>query len=165
MGIRIEGMKELDRALQKLKAGTARNVVKRGLEAALQPVASAAKANAPRTNRTGDGYVHLADTIVVSAKLNEQESKFAHRLPRTVTQMYVGADSPHAHLIEFGTGPRHHKSGRFVGSVSPEPFMRPAWEANKDAVLASLVASVRAELEKTIARAAKAAAKKAARGQ
>lgn len=31
----------------------------------------------------------------------------------------------HAHLIEYGTGPRSHDSGKSVGEMAARPFMRP----------------------------------------
>lgn len=34
--------------------------------------------------------------------------------------------SPHAHLIEYGTGPRYHKSGKHVGRGPAIPFFRQA---------------------------------------
>lgn len=73
--------------------------------------------------------------------------------------MNVGAHGRVSHLVEFGTGPRYHKSGKFVGVMPPQPFMRPAWDENKNAVLDSLAASLRDEIAKTVARANKKAAK------
>ena len=47
------------------------------------------------------------------------------------------------------------------------PWMRPAWDGNRDAVLDGLAAALRAQIEKTLARVAKRkanGARKAARG-
>lgn len=164
MGIRIEGMKELEKTLREMATSTARRTVKRAMETALEPVASAAKAMAPKSDGSGK---HMADGIAVGSKLTKRQAKEAKSgavAQRHIVQMYVGPRASHSHLIEFGTGPRHQKNGRFVGSMPPSPFMRPAWDANREAVLASLTEAVRAEIAKTLARAAKAAAKRAAKG-
>jgi HK97 gp10 family phage protein len=52
----------------------------------------------------------------------------------------VGRPASHAHLLEFGTGPRYVKNYRgkggvkFVGAVQPRPFMIPTFEAEKENV-------------------------------
>jgi hypothetical protein len=71
--------------------------------------------------------------------------------------MFVGATQavPHAHLLEWGTGPRFHKSGRYLGAVSPIPMLTPAWDAHKERILQGLADSLRKELEATIARRAR----------
>ena len=67
----------------------------------------------------------------------------------------------HGHLVEFGTKP-HINKGRFPGSLhpgtSPRPFMRPAWDQDKDAMLERL----RVELWTQISRAVQRAEKRAA---
>lgn len=165
MGIKVEGLKELDRALQDMAKSTAKRTVRRAMAKSLEPVAAAARANAPRSKGGGK---HVADSIAVSTKLVKAQAKEARgsaKESRHLMLMYVGPKEPHAHLVEFGTGPRHHKSsGKFVGSMPPSPFMRPAWDANKQGVLDSLAGDLRAEIEKTLARSAKAAAKRAAKG-
>ena len=70
-----------------------------------------------------------------------------------------GKGAPHAHLLEFGTGPRYHKSGKFVGAVMADPFMRPAWDQHRGQMLEKLGANIWAEIEKSLARAERAAAK------
>lgn len=164
MGIKVEGLKELDRALQDMAKSTAKRTVRRAMEKSLEPVAAAARANAPRSKGKGK---HIVDSIAVSSKLVKAQAKEARgdRESRHLMLMYVGPKEPHAHLVEFGTGPRYHKSsGKSVGSMPPSPFMRPAWDANSQGVLDSLAADLKAEIEKTLARASKAAAKRAAKG-
>lgn len=162
--LKVEGFKDLEAALLALPRSTARNVSRRAMAKALAPVESAAKAAAPRDSG------QLADSITVSTKLSKRQAsqnrKEAVRLgiSRDALIMHVGANAlPHAHLIEFGTGPRYHKSGKYVGRVAPQPFMRPAWDANRQGVLDSLSQSIRAEIDKTLARAARRAARNAKR--
>lgn len=52
-----------------------------------------------------------------------------------------------ASIFEFGTGPRYHRNGKYVGQVSATPFMRPAWDQGKDRILEG----VRQQIEKTVA--------------
>lgn len=163
--IRVEGFRELEAALLALPRSTSRSVVRRGLKAALAPVEAAARAAAPRDRG------QLADSIAISTKLTKSQAKEARALfargslSRNAMIMHVGASGlPHAHLMEFGTGPRYHKSGKYVGQVSPQPFMRPAWDANRNKVLEILSDSIRVEIDKTVARIARRAARAAAKG-
>ena len=64
-----------------------------------------------------------------------------------------------AHLVEFGTGPRFQKSGRYTGSVAPQPMLQPAWDMHKSQILEGLGKRLWDEIEKTMARRAKRAAK------
>lgn len=157
MKLRIEGMKELERDLRKLKDFTARRVGRRAMTAALEPVAAAAKAAAPRS---GDGR-HMADSIAVGKRLVPAQAREAPREGKHLMLMYVGPKEPHAHLVEFGTVERFHRSGKSVGRMPAQPFMRPAWDGNREAVLATLTAELRVELDKALARAARRAARAA----
>lgn len=157
VSLRLEGAKELERLLAELPASTAGNAARRGMAKALQPVAKAARADAPVDE--GD----LRDSIGVSSKLTPAQAKEAGRRRRDERVVYVGPAAPHAHLVEFGTEARFQKNGRFVGKMTPQPFMRPAWDANRDEVLASLTQTLRIEIEGVMARRAKRMARAAAK--
>ncbi|MFV1620469.1 hypothetical protein [Phaeobacter sp. JH20_26] len=153
MKMKIEGAGDIERALGALARGTAKGVTRRAMKRALQPVARAAE---------GSPFV-----IAVTSKLARDQKGWARRdQGRSKIAMYVGpvqqdgSHAPHAHLIEFGTGDRYHESGKYVGAVVADPFMRPAWDANRERVLEILKRETWAEIEKTVAR----AARKAARG-
>lgn len=154
VSFRLEGAKELDQVLQSLKATTARGVTRRALTRALEPVAAAARGMAPKD--TGK----LAENIGVSSRLTKAQARQARGTTSRDTQtLYVGPEWASAHLVEFGTGPRYHKSGKFVGVMPPQPFMRPAWDHNRHAVLDRLTDEIRSEIDKTLARVARRAAK------
>lgn len=155
----LQGAADLDRALKAMARTTAKRTARKAMAKALSPVEEAARALAPQ-GPTGN----LRDSVTISYKLNPSQAKEAGREGPDVAHMYVGAGSPHAHLVEFGTAARHHKSGKFVGVMPPNPWMRPAWDDNRDAVLAGLTEALRIEIEAFAARAAKRAARKAARG-
>jgi HK97 gp10 family phage protein len=153
--VKTTGFRELERALLDLPKSTARGTARRAMVQALQPVLSAAQGSVPR-GATGN----LAAGLAISSTLNKNQARSARadRVGGLLT-LYVGAQSPHAHLVEFGTGPRFHKSGKFVGVSPARPFLRPAWDGNAAQVLEILSAHLRVEIEKTLARAARRAAR------
>lgn len=152
MKLKIQGAGDIERALAELARGTAKGVTRRAMKKALQPVAKAAEAS--------------PFAIAVTSKLaaSQRRGTGKDRGPNLIS-LYVGpvqqdgSHAPHAHLIELGTGPRYHKSGKYVGAVLADPFMRPAWDENRDQVLKILRREVWKEIEKTLARAARKAAK------
>jgi HK97 gp10 family phage protein len=183
--VEVEGLRELDEALGQLTKATARNVLRRVLRKAGQPIADAARGKVPVD--TGK----LRDSIIVGTKLantqdagkaafaatmraggTRQEAQSALRGAAKAAkgeapfvEMFVGPDNrPQAHLIEFGTGERFHRSGKSVGSVSPQPYMRPAWDGEKNRALEIIKADLGDEIMKAAARAAKKAARLAAKG-
>lgn len=142
--LKVSGFKELDELLASMPRQLAGAGVTAGLRRALQPVAAAARAYAPGSL---DGRIRIAPTIKASQRSQSLEQPGSGR-----KVMYVGATAPHAHLVEFGTGPRYQANGKYVGIMPPDPFMRPAWDANKDQVLATLAQAVREEIGKALAR-------------
>ena len=155
---KFEGARDLERALGELKRGTAKGVTRRVLKRVLQPVADSAEASGPFK-------------VAVTSKLSPKQRRDAKSdFARTVVSMYVGPideeghGAPHAHLLEFGTGPRFQDDGRFTGAIDPpRPFMRPAWDLHSGDMLEVLGRELWAEIEKTVARAERRAAKAAGR--
>lgn len=150
ISMKMEGFRDLDRALAELPAGTARGVVRRVMKRELAPVANMANAFWPGAD---DAVFKIGSKLV--------RSQPAAKRGASIVNMFVGADRyvPHAHLIEWGTGPRHQKSGKYVGAVAPSPALTPAWEMNKDLVLRGLGAGLWEEISRTLDRRARRAAK------
>lgn len=169
---RVDGLRELDAALGELPKATARNVLRRVLTKAAQPIADDARQLAPV-----DGG-HLRDSIAVSARVKNQagSSEFAATLRSggskaeavramrdarraagggSFAEIHVGPSvkAPHGHFQEFGT--ENHAA---------QPFMRPAWESNKHRALDTIKKDLGAEIEKTAKRLAKRRARAAAKG-
>lgn len=142
MGVKLSGVRELDRALAEMKKSTARGVLKRVAMKALQPIAEAAQRFAP----VDDGY--LRDSIVVSDKLNDSASRDAPKLARgeraTGITVYCGTTNRNGVPREFGTV-----------RTAAQPFLRPAWHGGQDRVLKDVQQMLGEEIEKTAARAAK----------
>jgi hypothetical protein len=146
--MKMEGFREMERNLAKLKRGTAKGVTRRALKRVLKPVAHAAAAS--------------PFEIAITSRLTQRQRRGARfDFGRDVVSMYVGPvddfgdGAPHAHLIEFGTGPRFHSSGKYVGAVMADPFMRPAWDAHKATMTKRLGEEIWAEIERAMARAAR----------
>ncbi|HON00633.1 MAG TPA: HK97 gp10 family phage protein, partial [Acidobacteriota bacterium] len=92
----LKGVKELTRLLDQLPTvAMKKTVLRNALKKAGNPIAEAAKANVPVV--TG----RLRDSIKVSTSLKPSQRK--GRQDRSVVTVYVGASSPVAHLVEFGT--------------------------------------------------------------
>lgn len=161
----LVGLKETMDALEQLPTvSMQKGAIRNALKAAGQPIADAARDGVPR--KTGK----LHDSIKVSTSLKSSQKH--GRFDRSVVTVYVGSSSPLAHLVEFGTTERTLDAPRKVniggqvvwisttGKMSPNPFLRTAWDANKE----KAVEILGRELWEQIAKAARRLAKKAAKG-
>jgi HK97 gp10 family phage protein len=141
--LRIEGLKEVQTALRALPNSTAKGIMRRILKKRGEPIAQSAR------DKVNVDEGDLQSSIVVSTKLSKTQKK-KHRKPdKNDVEVYIGpGPDPAAHLQEFGS--------RIHGA---HPFMRPAWDANKTGVLEGIREDLWTEINKTVARAAKRAAK------
>jgi len=143
---KITGDKALERALKELPKSMAKSVLVSAMRKAAKPVLRDAKARVHV--RTGD----LKKSLAIGTKLTQGQSRGNAR-GKNVPQIFIGARWPtgaHAHLEEFGTA-----------KTPAHPFLRPAWDANKERVLDSLGKEIWAVLAKKARQlAAKAAAGK-----
>ena len=153
--VRVEGLSELDAALGALAAeygnAAGKGVLRRVADKALQPMAEAARQMAPDDPATTGS--DLKASIVVGGKLTKRQAALARKDQNksTVTR-YMGTADPAGVPQEFGTV-----------NHGPQPFMRPAWDAEKDGALKIVADELGPEIEKTAARLAKRRAAKAAR--
>lgn len=156
VNVKVEGFRDIEKALAELKRGTAKGVARRSMKKELKPVADLANAFWPGSSD---------DVFQVTSRISSRQMGDSHmKRGRSIVNMFVGAPggstgTPEAHLIEFGTGPRYHKSGKYVGAVSPIPMFQPAWDVNKGQMLEGLGKRLWDEIQKTQARLAKKAAK------
>lgn len=56
--------------------------------------------------------------------------------------IYARGDDFAAHWFEFGTDPRFHKSGKYVGQITASPFFFPIWRARRRRVRARLTRAI-----------------------
>lgn len=139
--VKVEGLKDLENALKQLPQANAKAVLRRTLKEAGEPIAKSARAKAPKFE------MHLSESIDVGTKLSRRQAGLHKK--QSPVEMFVGpGPDPAAHLDEFGSvhGPA-------------QPFMRPAWDENKDKALDTIANLTWVEIEKTAARLAKKAAK------
>ncbi|WP_037437156.1 HK97-gp10 family putative phage morphogenesis protein [Sinorhizobium fredii] len=142
--VKVEGLQDLERALKELPQANAKAVLRRTLKEAGEPIAKTARSLAPKHD------MYLSESVDVSTKLSRRQ-RGLHKKASPV-EMFIGpGPDPAAHLQEFGSGPGHHA----------QPFMRPAWDQNKEKALDTIANLTWVEIEK----AAKRLAKKAAKGK
>ena len=143
--IRVEGLKELDRALGLLPRATGKNVLRRVARNALQPIIDDAKTKVHVD--TG----RLRDSLAVSTKLSRRQKSLHKKLVRgdkSSVEMFAGAGAhsfvPQAIMEEFGS--------RFRG---PHSFLRPAWDGGKMKVLSDIKKDLWMEIKKAADRVAR----------
>lgn len=127
----LQGVEELDKAFRSLPDAVGKSVLIGALREAAVPVRDDAKSFAPHDD--GD----LIDSIQISTRLTNSQ-KPAFRAGRFSGTVFVGPSHPkgsHGVLVEFGTGPRYNKAGKYLGVMPPQPFMRTAWDQNQDRIL------------------------------
>lgn len=135
MGMKIEGFRELEAKLAALAAietrSKTRKVVQQGVLEAVQPMVKSAKTKAPRGN-TG----RLQDGIKASNRAPRGAK--AGRAGAKQVRAFVSSTDQKTAWIEYGTKERHHASGKSVGHIERQPFMRPAYDETKEEILKSL---------------------------
>lgn len=137
--VRIEGLRELDKALGQLPRATAQNVLRRTLKDAAEPLAQRARALAPRED------LHLVESIDVSTRLTRRQSTLHRKEARpSFQEMFVGSNNPADIQQEFGNQ-RH----------GAQPFMRPAWDQEKRPTLDRIANGLWAEIKKSADRLAR----------
>jgi HK97 gp10 family phage protein len=142
--VRVEGLAELEAALAELPKATGKNVLKRVLMAAAAPIEADAAAAAPHL--TG----RLRRDVATGTRLTRRQAGLARKLGKSEVEVHVGVKDPAGVQNEFGN---IHQP--------PQPFLRPAWDANKDSALETIASQLGEEIEKSAARLARRAARRA----
>lgn len=140
---RVEGVRETLEALGEFPKATGRNVVRRALKTAAEPVAVVARSYAPRDH--GD----LAASIQVTTQLTRRQRQ--SRPKENEVEVYVGPTRApermvlnYASFVEFGTI-----------DTSAQPYLRPAWERMNGVVQTIFARELTVEYEKAAARLAR----------
>lgn len=143
--IRVEGLAQVVAAMEEMSAATNRNVCRRALRAGGQPIADTASRAAPERR----GVLSLS--IVVSPTLNRREKRA--KLKASESEMYVGPAG--------GAGATYYASHVEFGTIDTraQPYMRPAWEGQKETALRVIAEALRVEVAKAAARQARKAAR------
>lgn len=141
--VRVDGLRDLEKALLELPRATGKAVLRRTAIKALKPFDDAWRRNAPRL--TGA----LEESGGVGTKLTRRQARLNRkREDKSSVEVFAGPNDPAAIPDEFGTVDQ-----------KATPFVRPAWDSTKDEVLGI----VKEQLATEITAAAKRIARKAAR--
>lgn len=134
--VKILGLKELDRALGELPKSVAKRTLRRVLQEAAEPIARKARQMAPKHD------YHLVESIDVSTRLSKRQAALhkANGGP-AFQEVFIGTNNPAGVQQEFGND-RH----------GAQPFMRPAWDAEKQPALDRIAVSLWGEIEKSASR-------------
>lgn len=169
--VKIKGLKELDRALVNLPKATARNTLNRVLMKRAEPMRAAAESNAPVKSGKLRNNILISKKAKISkgirgeiagyvkkgmarseAVLKAKANQAAKGNEKAFAQIFMGvaADYAGAVAIEFGHD-----------NVSPVPFMRGAFEKEKQGVIDGFVEDLGVIVNKAAKRYAKSQARKA----
>lgn len=154
--LQVEGLTELADALDLLPTSTERSLIRSVLLEAAEPIQQQAQAAAPRRpddappeyfHEAGERKLRRPGTLKVlvqeGTKLTRNQARLARKAGKSYVEVYVGTRDPVGRLEEFGTG-----------HSPPHPFLRPAWDANKEAALETVAARLAEKIEQIRAKAA-----------
>lgn len=140
----ISGVEDLERTLKAFTPMVEARLLDNAMAAGARVIGAEIRRTAPVRS--------LRKTGVVQGRRAARKLGIAGRRSKRVAGLaFVAIQQPKsrlAHLFEFGTAPRRRKNGGFTGSMRAQPFMRPAAERSRGAVLEK----VRENLRKGIAR-------------
>jgi HK97 gp10 family phage protein len=140
MNAKVEWLVGSDKALAEVGSkATQKNVLRRTLVKAAKGIDDAASSLAPvETGR-------LQISVVTGTKLTRRQRPSAYKAGKLgVVEVHVGTAMSRGLFQEFGTY-----------KMSPQPFMRPAWDNEKHRSLETIKIELWNEIEKAAKRAAK----------
>lgn len=144
VSVKVEGLAGLNAALAEVgKKATQKNLLVRTLKQIAKPIDDQASALAPKD--TGK----LQISVITGTQLTRRQRSSAYKAGTYgVAEVHVGTALSRGLFQEFGTY-----------KMPAHPFMRPAWDANKEKALVSFSGIMWEELRKTAERAARKSAK------
>lgn len=166
--VTIDGLRDLERSLATLTKATGRNVLKRALKKAGEPLADDMETKAPAHSGRLKRSI-AASTKKPSGHKSPEKQAFADamragadRKAAAAAAREVRRDNP-GNFAEAFVGPGRDPAAiqQEFGNVrhGPQAFVRPAWDTGKDAALERVVREITGQLDKAIARAAAKAAR------
>ena len=151
MKIKVTGLKEIEAQMKNLTRAASKGAARRAAVSAMQPMAKLAASLAPDDPRTGAPDLHRSIEVSSSSKPGRSVAKLFEG--PTQVNVFMGPTSggyPQAIFQEFGT----YKE-------PAQPYMRPAWDQDKMALLDRLKDNLWSEVQKAVGRAARKAARAA----
>lgn len=123
-GFKFQGIENVDIVFDALGNRLGARVMDAILKKAAQPMVKEAKRLAPKgKTRSSIGFI---------SGRRDKRGRFVLMGPRKSKGGRLGQ------LFEYGTGPRTRKNGGTTGSMPARPFMRPAFDTQNAAVVASV---------------------------
>lgn len=170
--IKVEGLKELEKALQELPRATGGNVLKRAILIPAQAFADAASAAAPKDTGLLKQEIKPSKPRIISAG----KAAFAAAMSSGASRVEAGQAARDANRAAGGAG-RHAVVevgptkrafyGRFqefgTAHHKAQPFMRPTWDRMGNILIDMVATTLKEEIEKARARLAKKAERDAAK--
>ncbi len=144
MTVKVEWLVGSDKALSEVGTkATQKNILVRTLKKAAKPIDDMASSLAPRD--TGK----LEISVVTGTQLTRRQKSSAYKAGKLgVAEVHVGTQLSRGLFNEFGTF-----------KMRAQPFMRPAWDANKGLALEIIGKELWVEIKKAADRAARKRAK------
>lgn len=149
--VTVSGFRELEEALSELAKSTGTGVLRRAGMKAMQPMADLAKSLAPDDAETPPLDLRTSIIVASGARTGSMGLQDVEKGGRATIFMGPRWDIPRyarVNVAEFGSF-----------KMKAQPYMRPAWHQDSGALLDRLKVTIRAEIDKTVARAAVRAAK------
>lgn len=138
--VKVEGLRELERAMDELTTATARGQGRKALAAGGEVLARRMRDLAPRD--TGNLIENIDEGGQLTRRQKSMHRKFAD------IERYVGASDPAAVQTEFGNE-----------NQPPQPWARPAWDQTQDRVLKTIADTLMVGVDKAVQRARRKAMK------
>lgn len=168
----VEGLKELERALQELPRATGGNVLKRAILKPAQVFADRARELAPEETGKLKREILVGKPKIITAG----KAAFAQAMSEGGTRAEAGAAARSANAAAGGAGrhavaqvgPTHRAFYGLFGEFGtahhpPHPFMRPAWDELSPQMPAMVGGTLAEEIEKARKRLARKAERLAAK--
>ncbi|WP_127104366.1 HK97 gp10 family phage protein [Pararhodobacter zhoushanensis] len=153
--VSLTGFRELEAVYAQLANPTARKAsARRALRKSAEPMAATANGLAPNDTSTEGKSIE----VLVGTRLSRRQARQHRRMfrdDRAAVEMFVGA-APHPASWNQEFGNRIHAA---------QPYLRPAWDQDRAAMLEQLGRELAIDIHRTVARAERRAAQLAARGQ
>jgi HK97 gp10 family phage protein len=170
--MRVEGLSDLEKALQELPRATGGNVLKRAIVKPAQVFADRARDLAPKDEGVLKEEIKVSKPKVISAG----KAAFAAAMREGATRAEAGQAAREANRAAGGAG-RHavvsagptkkafHGTFQEFGTAhhAAQPFMRPTWDALAQSMVTMIKDTLAEEIEKARVRLAKKAERLAAK--
>jgi HK97 gp10 family phage protein len=155
--VKVDGLAELKANLAELPKATQRRVQQRILLKRAQLIVAAAKAKAPVDQGDLRNSIHATTKRPKGHKTPAARAFATTRgMGGTAAQARAAAKAAGSAPVEVFIGPGRHPQAtqQEFGNKNhgPQPYMRPAWDENKNAMLDGIAKDMSDEIKKSVAR-------------